>query len=99
MTADTAISTDSYGAVLSAYLQTRSETALYHASLLGQKLVESALGPDDIIALHAEALEQAITGLPYRQRAGASVDALQFLLDVMIAYGIHHQNYLELRLA
>jgi len=99
MEVEITLSPDNYSAVLAAYLQTRSETDLYHASLLGRKLVERALGPDDIVALHAEALEAAIANLPYRQRATASVDALQFLLDVMIAYGVHHQHYLALRVS
>lgn len=92
------ITTESYGAALAEYFTTRSETALYHASLLGQTCVESELGPEEIIALHTDALEASIAGLSYRQRAGAAVDALQFLLEVMIAYGVHHRRYLELRL-
>jgi signal transduction histidine kinase len=87
-----------YSAALAEYFATRSEAALYHASLLGKECVERGLGPEEIIALHTEALEASIDGLSYRQRAGAAVDALQFLLEVMIAYGVHHQRYLELRL-
>lgn len=88
-----------YGIVLNEYLASRSEASLYQASLLGKVFVESGIGPDEIIAVHAEALESAVASMPYRQKAGAAVDALQFLLDVMIAYGVHHRNYLELRLA
>jgi signal transduction histidine kinase len=36
--------------------------------------------------------------MSYRERARASTDALQFLLEVMIAYGVQYQAYLELRL-
>jgi two-component system phosphate regulon sensor histidine kinase PhoR len=57
------------------------------------------LGPEEIIAIHAEALEYASGKLTPRQIASAGVDGLQFLLEVMIAYGVQYQRYLELRLA
>jgi len=91
------LSLPSYTEALGNYIRTRNEAGLYHASLLGKAGVEASLGPDEIIALHAEALEGALEGLSYRQVAGASVDALQFLLEVMIAYGVQYQQFLELR--
>jgi signal transduction histidine kinase len=86
-----------YAAALSDYIRTRSEEALYRASILSQRFVHTGLGPEDIIALHAGALEQATEGLSFREQAHASTDALQFLLEVMIAYGINHREFLELR--
>jgi signal transduction histidine kinase len=88
-----------YRTALTEYLNSRSEKSLYQASLLGQTCVDGGLGPEEIIALHAEALEHAFTVLTPRQVASAGVDGLQFLLEVMIAYGIQYQRYLELRLA
>jgi signal transduction histidine kinase len=86
-----------YASALSAYIRTRTEDALYRASLLSQRFVHTGLGPEDIIALHAGALETATQGLSFREQAHASTDALQFLLEVMIAYGINHREYLELK--
>jgi signal transduction histidine kinase len=71
---------------------------LYRASLLSQQFIENGLGPEEIVALHADAVESAMAGLSYRERARASTDALQFLLEVMIAYGVQYQAYLDLRL-
>lgn len=88
-----------YAAALGEFLRARSEGALYRASLLGQEFVEAGLGPDDIVALHTEALDGHIRGIPSRFTAAAAIDALNFLLDVMIAYGVHHGRYLDLRLA
>lgn len=88
-----------YRACLADYLTSRSERSLYEASLIGQICVEGELGPEEIIAIHAEALESAIGELTPRQVASAGVDGLQFLLEVMIAYGVRYQQYLELRLA
>src|SRR5579871_1594399 len=88
-----------YRTALIEYLLSASEKSLYQASLLGQQCVEDGLGPEEIIAIHAEALEGAIRVLTPRQVASAGVDGLQFLLEVMIAYGVQYQQYLELRLA
>lgn len=87
-----------YANALSRYVRTRSEEALYQASLLSHQFVRDGLGPDDIIAIHAGAIEQAVQGLSIREQAHASTDAIQFLLDVMIAYGVNHRAFLDLRL-
>jgi signal transduction histidine kinase len=89
---------DSYAEVLTRYFENRAEEALYHASLLSQRFIEEGLGPEEIVALHAEAVEIATKGLSYRESARASADALQFLLEIMIAYGVQYQAYLALRL-
>lgn len=91
--------TDQYQDVLERYLSTHDEAALYDASILSQALVESGLGPDDIVALHFEAIEKALADLPYRQRVHAVSDAYQFLLEVMIAYGVQYRQFMEMRLA
>jgi len=91
-------SVDSYAAILGVYFTSRAEEALYRASLLSQRFIEEGLGPEEIIAVHAEAVEIATRGLGYRERARASTDALQFLLEMMIAYGVQYRAYLDLRL-
>jgi signal transduction histidine kinase len=88
---------DTYGQVLADYLKTRSEDALYRASLLSQTFVEHDVGPEEIIALHFEALERAMAAYSYREQARAIGDAHQFLLEVMITYGVKYKEYLELR--
>jgi signal transduction histidine kinase len=98
MASDPKSPSERYAETLVDHLSTHGEAALYHASQLGQHFVESEIGPDDIVAIHTEAIEAAISGLPFRQRAGAAVDGLQFLLEVMIAYGVHHKQYLAMRL-
>lgn len=90
-------SPETYAVALTEYCRTHSEEALYHASLLSRAFVEARLGPEEIIALHGEAFAQVVMGLSYREQARASTDAIQFLLEVMIAYGVQHQEYLELR--
>jgi signal transduction histidine kinase len=87
-----------YASILGEYFTSRAEGALYRGSLLSQRFIEEGHGPEEIIAVHAEAVEIATRGLSYRERARASTDALQFLLEMMIAYGVQYRAYLELRL-
>lgn len=87
-----------YHRLLANYLRSHSESDLYHASLLSQICIESGLGPEDIIALHFEALDGVVAGSSNRDRIRAHADAQEFLLEVMIAYGVKYKEYLELRL-
>lgn len=89
---------EEYQAILADYLATHSEQALYRVSILSERLVESGLGPEDIVALHFEALERTVSDRPIREQARCMADAHQFLLEVMIAYGVQYKEYLELRL-
>jgi len=96
---EAAVPTDAYAEALADYCHDRSESALYRASLLSQTFVESGLGPEDIIALHCESLNAVLEGRPAREQVVASSDAHQFLLEVMIAYGVKYKEFLELRLS
>lgn len=88
---------ESYPAVLGEYIHEHSESSLYRASVLSQIFVENGMGPDEIIAFHFEALEQVMKGASHREQARAIADAHQFLLEVMIAYGVRFKEYLELK--
>ena len=92
------MSPDSYDAVLAEYLRTGGEESLYRASLLSQGCIESGLGREDIIALHFDSLDKVLAGRAPLERARAASEAQQFLLEVMIAYGVKYREYLELRL-
>jgi signal transduction histidine kinase len=88
---------DRYGDVLAGYLQDPGEQALYDASLLSQDLVQLGVGPEEIVALHMEAMEQALEGFTPREQARCVGHAHQFLLEVMIAYGLTYREYLEFK--
>jgi signal transduction histidine kinase len=90
---------ETYERILAAYLETRSEAALYEVSLLSEGVIQSGLGPEDIIALHFETLDRLLEGRSYREQARAMSDAHQFLLEVMIAYGVRYKEFVELKLA
>lgn len=88
---------DQYGQVLARYLKNPSEQALYDASLLSQTLVHHGVGPEEIVALHMEALDLALEGFSPLEQARSFGHAHQFLLEVMIAYGVTYREYLELK--
>jgi signal transduction histidine kinase len=88
---------DRYGQVLAEYLKSPGEQALYDASLVSQDLVHQGVGPEEIVALHMEALEQELEGVTPREQARCVGHAHQFLLEVMIAYGLTYREYLELK--
>src|SRR5215213_6197663 len=94
---DAAIPLDRYGQVLAEYLKNPGEQALYDASLVSQDLVHQGVGPEEIVALHMEAMDHALEGFTPREQARCVGHAHQFLLEVMIAYGLTYREYLELK--
>src|SRR5262245_6896190 len=89
---------EAYATALEEYLRERGEAALYKASLLSREFVQERVGPEEIVAVHVGAMERATAQMSPRELAHAATDGLHFLLEVMIAYGVQHQEYLDLRL-
>jgi signal transduction histidine kinase len=89
---------ETYDQVLAEYVHSGSEAALYQASLLSQSCIVSGLGPEDIVALHFDSLEKVLAQRRPLERVRLVSDAQQFLLEVMIAYGVQYREYLELKL-
>jgi len=84
-----------YQRVLSAFCGSGSEESLYQASLLSQEFIAAGIPPDEIVALHAEAVGKVVR----TNDARGLVASQQLLLEVMIAYGVRYQEYAEMRLA
>jgi signal transduction histidine kinase len=91
---DPAIPLDRYGQVLADYLKSPGEQALYEASLVSRDLVHHGVGPEEIVALHMEALDQTLDGFTPREQARCVGHAHQFLLEVMIVYGLTYRDSL-----
>lgn len=96
---ESTLSTEDYYLTLDEYLRTHAEQCLYRAGLLSQHFIEHGFGPEDIIALHFDAMDKITEEMPYRKQVQATVDAHHFLLEIMIAYGIKYREYLELKLS
>ena len=87
-----------YSDVLSEFLRAQSEKALYDASQLSKVFIERGIGPEEIVAVHTEIIDSVTHGLPILERGRAISLSLQFLLEVMIAYGISYKEYLDYKL-
>jgi len=93
ISSETPIPTSAYVDALAEYARSHSEASLYRASLLSQAFVKQGVGPEEIIALHGEAFEAISRDASDREKVRLSGDSLQFLLEVMIAYGVQHAEY------
>ena len=89
---------ESYVATLQEYLRAQSEKSLYDASLLSKLFVEQGIGPEEIVALHSESVDEASRDLPAMDRARVYSASFQFLLEIMITYGVRYKEYLDLKL-
>lgn len=90
---------NSYSEVLKEYLQAQSEKALYEASLLAKLFVEQGIGPEEIVALHSESIDEASKNLPPMERARVVSASFQFLLEIMITYGVRYKEYIDLKMS
>jgi signal transduction histidine kinase len=88
---------EQYSATLDAFLQAQSERALYDASQLARVFIERGLGPEEIVAFHTEACDRILRTLPPIERARQIGLSFQFMIEIMIAYGVGYKEYLDLR--
>lgn len=90
----------SYADALLDFCRTHSEESLYHASMLSRDLIGRGLGPDEIVAMHFDAVQAVAADESFTppERVRVLNDAHQFLLEIMIGYGAQYKEYLDLRL-
>ncbi|MFC5714065.1 PP2C family protein-serine/threonine phosphatase [Thalassorhabdus alkalitolerans] len=87
-----AILEDQYKKILNKYLQEKDEQGLYHAQQFSKKVMENQISPEEMVSLHLEIIEDLFPNLP----AGAR-DSFEFLLEVMIGYGLAYREHQSLR--
>ncbi|HLR62934.1 MAG TPA: PP2C family protein-serine/threonine phosphatase [Lentibacillus sp.] len=81
-----------YRNLLKHYIEIRDEQSLYGAEQLSKAFIKDNIPPDEIINLHIRAMSELYPDIPeYFQHS------MSFLLEVMISYGIAHQEYRSLR--
>ncbi|MFL6559968.1 MAG: PP2C family protein-serine/threonine phosphatase [Bacillus sp. (in: firmicutes)] len=81
-----------YRHLLRSYLKESSEKALYQAQLFGRKSIIQQISPEVIISLHSEALKEIFPDI--QEEVLLSFD---FLLEVMIDYGLAYQEHQSMR--
>ncbi|PLT33558.1 PP2C family protein-serine/threonine phosphatase [Bacillus sp. V5-8f] len=81
-----------YREALSTYLKDQTEQALYQGQKLSRKTIEYKVSPEEIISLHKSILLEICPDTPVKV-----LHSLDFLLEVMMGYGIAYREHQSLR--
>ncbi|WP_409303961.1 PP2C family protein-serine/threonine phosphatase [Peribacillus sp. SCS-155] len=83
---------EKYREALSTYLKEQTEQALYQGQKLSRKTIEHKVSPEEIINFHKGVLMDIFPETP-----GEVLHSLDFLLEVMMGYGIAYREHQSLR--
>ncbi|BDG78752.1 MULTISPECIES: phosphoserine phosphatase RsbU [Bacillus] len=81
-----------YHQLLSRYIAELTETSLYQAQKFSRKTIEHQIPPEEIISIHRKVLKELYPSLPEDV-----FHSLDFLIEVMIGYGMAYQEHQTLR--
>lgn len=81
-----------YKEILSAYLNRQSEEALYKGQEFSRRILGEKISPEEIISVHKAMLQDLSPDIPDN-----ILHSLDFLLEVMIGYGIAYREHQSLR--
>jgi sigma-B regulation protein RsbU (phosphoserine phosphatase) len=81
-----------YQEILSHYMQELTETALYQGQKFSRKAIEEQVPPEEIISLHRKVLQGLFPDVDQDV-----LHSLDFLLEVMMGYGLAYQEHQSLR--
>ncbi|UOQ84300.1 PP2C family protein-serine/threonine phosphatase [Gracilibacillus salinarum] len=83
---------DNYMKLLKKYISSQDETSLYQAELFSKSSMQHQISPEEIINVHIQALQALYPDLP------EEIDSsMNFLLEMMISYGLAYQEFQTLR--
>lgn len=81
-----------YKDLLKHYIETQDEQSLYGAEQISKSFIKNNILPEEIVSLHNQALAEIYPDLfEDFQRS------MDFLMELMISYGLAHQEYQTLR--
>ncbi|QKY71214.1 PP2C family protein-serine/threonine phosphatase [Lentibacillus sp. CBA3610] len=81
-----------YRNLLKHYIEIRDEQSLYGAEQLSKMFIKNNVPPEEIVNLHIQALEELYPDVPEYFR-----HSMNFLVEIMITYGIAYQENYSLR--
>ncbi|WP_342603818.1 PP2C family protein-serine/threonine phosphatase [Peribacillus sp. FSL E2-0159] len=81
-----------YHEALSTYLKDQNEQALYQGQKISRLHIKYNISPEEIISMHKNNLMELYPELP-----GKVLDSFDFLLEVMMGYGIAYREHQSLR--
>lgn len=81
-----------YKDLLKRYIETQDEQSLYGAEQISKSFIKNNILPEEIVSLHNQALAEIYPNLfEDFQRS------MDFLMELMISYGLAHQEFQKLR--
>lgn len=81
-----------YEMLLKNYLKQRKESDLYEGQQLSKAMIDEGISPEEIVGFHIESIKKTMPHLP-----AEAFYSFDFLLEVMIGYGLKHREYQSLR--
>lgn len=81
-----------YYEALSTYLKDQNEQALYQGQKISRLNIKYNISPEEIISMHKNNLIELYPDLPVKV-----MDSFDFLLEVMMGYGIAYREHQSLR--
>ncbi|UAC48491.1 PP2C family protein-serine/threonine phosphatase [Bacillus aquiflavi] len=81
-----------YRDILAKYINEQTEQALYKGQKFSRKSIEHNISPEEIISLHKNVLLKLYPDLPQEV-----LHSLDFLLEIMVWYGMAYQEHKTLR--
>lgn len=83
---------DVYKKILSSYIESQTEEVLYQGQELSRKMLTDNISPEELISVHKKILEEVCPNV-----SKDVLHSLDFLLEVMIGYGIAYREHQNLR--
>lgn len=80
-----------YKKILADYMVNQTERNLYIAQNFTRQLIQKNISPEDVVSIHKNAVEQI-----FPQQMNESQPAYDFLIEVMVHYGMAHREHQSL---
>jgi len=80
-----------YKNILSDYMMNQTENNLYIAQNFTRQLIQKSIAPEDVVSIHKNAVEAL-----FPNRNDESQPAYDFLIEVMVHYGMAHREHQSL---
>lgn len=81
-----------YKEIVAHYIRVQNEDALYQGQKFSRKAIENKIPPEEIVSLHRKALQDL-----YPDLSKDVLHSFDFLLEVMMGYGLAYQEHQSLR--
>lgn len=86
------VNVNDYRDLLKEYIASKNESSLYQAELFSKLSMKNNILPEEIINVHIQALKEIYPEIPEEIN-----ESFNFLLEIMISYGLAYQEFRTLR--